>query len=107
MPTTHRVLGQSSPNATTETTLFTANSQVVCSTVLVCNRSSTPTTFRVSVSVAGAATSNKDYMYYDLAIGGNDTFAATFGITLANTDVVRVYAGAATLSFTLFGMEIT
>ena len=107
MPATHKVLGQSAPNATTETTLYTAASQAVASTVLVCNRSSTPTTLRISVSVAGAATATKDYIYYDLAIGGNDTFAATIGITLAATDVVRVYAGAATLSFTLFGMEIT
>jgi hypothetical protein len=75
--------------------------------VLVCNRSSTPTTFRISIAVGGGATANKDYIYYDLTIGGNDTFAATFGMTLAATDVVRVYAGAATLSFTLFGMEIT
>ena len=107
MPTTHKILGQSSPNATTETTLYTAPAQAVVSTILVCNRSSTPTTFRISASVAGAATSNKDYIYYDLTIGGNDTFAATMGFTLANTDVVRVYAGAATLSFSLFGMEIT
>lgn len=107
MPTTHKVLGQVAPNATTETTLYTAPSEAVCSTVLVCNRSSTPTTFRISVDVGGGVTANKDYIYYDLTIGGNDTFAATFGMTLAATDVVRVYAGAATLSFTLFGMEIT
>lgn len=107
MPTTHKVLGQSAPSATTETTLYTAPSQAVVSTLSVCNRSATPTTFRVSVAVAGAVTENKQYLYYDLAIGGNDTFAATMGLTLANTDVVRVYAGAATLSFSLYGMEIT
>lgn len=106
MTTTNKVLGQSAPNATTETTLYTAPSQAVASTILVCNRSATPTTFRVSIGVAGAATENKQYLYYDLAIGGNDTFAATIGITLGNTDVVRVYAGTNTLSFTLFGQEI-
>lgn len=106
MAAVNKVLGQSAPNATTETTLYTASGQAVVSTLMVCNRSATPTTFRVYVAVAGAATENKQYLYYDLAIGGNDTFAATIGMTLANTDVVRVYAGAATLSFNLFGQEI-
>lgn len=107
MATAAKVLGQAAPSATTETTLYTAPSQAVASTILVCNRSASPTSFRVSVAVAGAATENKQYLYYDLAIAGNDTFAATIGLTLAATDVVRVYAGAATLSFTLFGQEIT
>ena len=106
MATTHKVLGQAAPDATTETTLYTAGSQAVASTLLVCNRSATPTTFRVSVGVGGAATENKQYIYYDLAIGGNDTFAATIGLALAETDVVRVYAGTNTLSFSLFGVEV-
>jgi hypothetical protein len=42
-----------------------------------------------------------------VTIAGNDTFMATIGMTLGNTDKVRVYAGAATLSFTLFGQEIS
>jgi hypothetical protein len=106
MGATHKVLGQSAPAATTETTLYTAPSQAVASSLVVCNRSATPTTFRVTVAVAGAATESKQYLYYDLLIGGNDSFAATLGITLAATDVIRVYAGAATLSFSLYGMEI-
>jgi hypothetical protein len=56
--------------------------------------------------VAGAATSNKDYLYYDLLIGGNDTFIATIGVTLATTDVVRVYASSANISFSLYGSEV-
>lgn len=108
MANTYKNLGQSSPNATTETDLYTvpASTSAVCSTLVVCNRSATATTFRVSVSVGGGATANKDYLYYDLAIGGNDTFVSTLGVTLATTDKVRVYAGAATLSFGLFGTEI-
>lgn len=102
----HKVLGQVAVAATTPTDLYTAPSEAVASSLLVCNRSSTPTTFRISVAVAGAAVDNKQYLYYDLTIGGNDTFAATLGMTLAAGDVVRVYGGAATLSFTLFGQEI-
>lgn len=107
MATTRKVLGQAAPNATTETVLYTvpALTSTVCSTGTVCNRAATAATFRVSVSVGGGATASKDYIYYDVTIAGNDTFAFTFGATLATTDVVRVYGSTANLSFNLFGQE--
>jgi hypothetical protein len=79
----------------------------VGSTITICNRSATPTTFRVSVRVAGAADDNKQYLYYDTPIDGNTTVALTGGLTLAATDIVSVYATLATLSFVLFGSEET
>jgi len=81
--------------------------QVVCSTLVVCNRSATGTSFRISVAVAGAADDNKQYLFYDSAIAGNAVTTVTIGITLGATDVVRVYATLATLTFSLFGVELT
>jgi hypothetical protein len=109
MPTAYLVLGQSAPAATTETDIYTvpALTSAVASSVIVCNRSATPDSFRISVAVGGGATANQDYIYYDLAIGSNDTFIATIGITLATTDVVRVYSTNGTCSFSLYGSEIT
>lgn len=109
MADTVKILGQSAPNATTETDLYTvpASTSAVVSSIVVCNRGTTSTTFRISVSQAGAATTNKDYLYDDIAIGGMDTFVATIGISLATTDKIRVYAGNANLSFNAFGVEIT
>jgi len=109
MPTTYKVLGQSAPAATTPSDLYTvpAATQAVSSSIIICNRSATADSFRVSIAVAGGVTANKDYLYYDVAIGGNDTFIATIGITLATTDVVRVYSTNGTLSFTLSGSELT
>lgn len=109
MTVTYKNLGQIAPNATTETVLYTvpASTSVVSSSVMVCNRSATATTFRISVSVGGGATATKDYLYYDTPIAGNDTFSATLGITLAATDIVRVYAGTANLSFSIWGTQIT
>lgn len=106
--TTLKVLGQAAPSATTETTLYTATSvTAAASTLVVCNRSTTAaSTFRVSVSVGGGATANKDYLYYDCTVLAADTFAATIGISLASGDVVRVYASSANLSFSLFGAEV-
>ena len=109
MATAYKTLGQSNPSAASLSTLYTvpALTQSVVSTITVCNRSATATTFRVAVRPAGASISNEHYIYYDVAIGGNDTFAATIGIALAATDVVSVYATLATLSFNLFGQEIS
>ena len=109
MATVYKVLGQSSPTATTETALYTvpAATSAVASSVIVCNRSAVLSTFRISIAIAGATTAPKDYIYYDLPIGANDTFIATIGVTLATTDVVRVYASNTNLSFSLYGSQIT
>lgn len=109
MPDSLKVLGQSNPSATTLTDAYTvpgATSTVV-SSIIVANRSATSTSFRIAVAVAGAVDNNKQYIYYDIPIPGNDTFVATMGVSLAATDVIRIYATLATLSFSIFGTEIT
>jgi hypothetical protein len=109
MATAYKVLGQNAPSATTLTDLYTvpALTSVVASTLLACNRSGTPSTYRVSVAVAGAADATKQYIVYDATLNGNETQAYTIGVTLAASDVVRVYTANATVSFTLFGSEIS
>lgn len=109
MADTLKVLGQAAPAATTETDLYTvpSSTSAVISTITVANRSATAATFRISISVAGASTANKDYIYYDVVIAGNDTFAATLGVGIATTDKVRVFASTANLSFSAFGVELT
>ena len=109
MPQTLKVLGQSAPTAATLTDLYTvpAATQTTVSSITVCNRSATATTFRLSVAVAGAADATTQYLYYDVDINGNDTFTATLGITLGATDKIRCYATLATVTFTAFGVEVT
>jgi hypothetical protein len=110
MPTTYKILGQTSPAGLTTDDLYTvpALTQAVVSSITVCNRSSSATaTFRISASVGGVATSSKDYIYYDLILGQNDTFIATIGLTLGATDKIRVYSSTANLSFTAVGSEIS
>ena len=109
MAVTQKVLGQNKPSAATLTDMYTvpALTQATCSTIIVTNQSAVATSFRISVAVAGLADTSKQYLYYDVAITGNDVFAATLGITLGAADVVRCYATLATLSFNLFGAETT
>jgi len=109
MADTYKVLGQSNPSATTLTDVYTvpASTSAVVSSIVVANRSNVQTSFRISIAPGGAADSDKQYLYYDVGIPGNDTFSATLGISLATTDVVRVYATLATLSFNIMGVEIS
>lgn len=102
-----KILGQRSPNAASLSTWYTVpnGKQTTASTLTVCNRSSLAGTFRVSVARFGAADSVEQYLYSDQPLRGNRTFAATIGMTLAATDVVRCYSSNGLMSFNLFGAE--
>lgn len=108
MAITYKVLGQLNPAATTASTLYTvpAATSAVISTIIICNQAGAATSFRIAVRPAGAALSAQHYMNYDTALPANDTITATLGITLATTDIVTVYAGTSTVSFSAFGSEI-
>lgn len=106
--TTPKLLGQSAPIAATLTTLYTAPAcaRTTIDTLTICNRSAVATTFRISVAPKGAADAVAHYLYYDTAIAGNATINLTeLNIRLTETDELRVYATAATLSFAAFGTE--
>lgn len=109
MATNYKVLGQSAPSATTDTTLYTvpAATQAVISTITVANRATTAATFRIAVRPDGAALANQHYVAFDVLIDPNATTTFTLGITLGDTDVVTVRASTANLSFCAFGSEIT
>lgn len=108
MATSYKVLGQSIPAATTNTTLYTVPSatSAVCSTLSICNQS-VSTTVRVAIRPAGATLATSQYIVYDTVVSANDTLFFTLGVSLATTDVVTIYAGTANVSFSLFGTEIS
>ena len=102
-----KVLGQVAPSATTTTTLYTAPdlTQTTVSSLVACNRGGSGGTFRVSIHVAGAGADNKQFIYYDKSVSATDTFSAVLGLTLNQSDVVKVYASSTGLSFNMFGVE--
>jgi hypothetical protein len=109
MAETYKVLAQNNPSATTLTDMYTvpALTTAVISSIVVANRSATATSFRVSIAVAGAADNNKQYIAYDVPISGNETKTFQLGVSLGAADVIRGYATLATLSFNVFGVEIS
>ena len=104
-----KVLGQAAPSINTLTALYTvpAATSTTISSITICNTTNATIKFRVSIAVANAADTLKQYLFYDVAITKNNSTSATLGITLAATDVVKVYADAANVAFNLFGVEIT
>jgi hypothetical protein len=102
-----KVLGQLSPAATTLSTLYTVPSitQTTVSGISICNTGSSPATIRLAVAVAGAADNVKQYIYYDYVIAAKDTLIVVMGMTLNETDVVKVYASATNVAFNIFGVE--
>ena len=108
MATTYKVLGQSNPAAATDTTLYTvpASTATVVSTISIANLGTTGT-FRIAIRPAAAGIANEHYLVYDATLNANDSITLTLGVTLATTDVVRVYSSNTNLSFSLYGSEIS
>lgn len=109
MADTYKILGQSSPAATTDTAMITvgAGKSQIVSTVVVCNTNSTPQTYRLHARIAGAAVAVGNALVYEATIAGNETVTLTLGITLAATDVLGVRASATNVTFTAFGDEVS
>jgi hypothetical protein len=109
MPTAYKVLGQSAPSATTDTTLYTvpAATETVISTIVIANRAATSATYRIAVRPNGATLATSHYIAYDANIPANDSIALTLGLTIDATDVVTIYASTANLTFGAFGSEIS
>lgn len=104
----YKVLGQSTPAANTDTTLYTvpASTETVVSSVMVANTNATAVTVRLAVRPNGAAIATQHYLYYDVEVSANATLALTAGITMDASDVVTVRASATGVAFSAFGREI-
>lgn len=118
MGITYKVLGQvRPPGVSTPAVLYTvpAGTSAIVSSIVVCNISNLNKGFAVAVAVAGAADTQKQYLYGSpttgLFIDPLDTFVATAGLTLAAGDLIRVRDLGPSfgngLAFQLFGSEIS
>lgn len=106
MPATIRVLGQVYPAAATETPLYTcATTSAVVSTLVICNQGGAPDTFSIRVCIGGAADVPEQLIFESAIIPPGTMLPVTIGITLANTDVIKVTSVNGTSSFNLFGQE--
>lgn len=109
MAIVYKVLGQVVPSSiNTNTDLYTVPvaTSSVCSTLTICNQSG-GATYRIAVRPNGDSLVSKHYVVYDTSIGQNDTAFLTLGITLTADDIITVYCSSTSVSFSLFGSEIS
>lgn len=104
-----KVLGQLDPSATTTTVLYTVPdlAQTTVSSLVICNRTGSAITFRVSVHVANASANDKQFLFFDESLAATTTRTVVIGMCLSQSDVLKVYASAVDVSFNLFGVETT
>jgi glucose-6-phosphate dehydrogenase assembly protein OpcA len=109
MATTYKVLGQIEPSANSVTTVYTVPSatQAVISTITACNQGTGSANIRIAVQPNAEALADKHYVAYDVTIGASQTAAFTLGITVDAADIISVRASTATVSFNVFGTEIS
>ena len=63
-------------------------------------------TFRVSIHVAGAGADDKQFIFFDEDLAATTSRTVVIGICLSQTDVVKVYASAANVSFNLLLLNV-
>ena len=104
-----KVLGQLDPSATTTTVLYTVPdlAQTTVSSLVICNRTGSAITFRVSVHVANASANDRQFLFFDESLAATTTRTVVIGMCLSQSDVLKVYASAVDVSFNLFGVETT
>ncbi len=110
MATAYKVLAQINPSATTETTLYTvpSSTSAVVSTLAVCNQSGSSGTYRIAVRpAADGSTAAKHWIVYGATVAASDSIMLTLGITLAEGDKVQVYSSSSSMSFSVFGSELS
>lgn len=104
------ILGQSAPTSTSEAVLYTVpgGHQAIVSTVTTaCLAASGSVKVRLSVCQAGAASANKNYLWYDMTLYPGQTETLTLGMGLDATDTLRVKLDTANgANFQAFGTEI-
>ena len=108
MSETYKILAQSRPTAATLTDVYTAPAltNTVISSIIVSNTTSSSDTFRISLSINGAADATVQYIYYNISLSRESTFSAVLGITIDASDVIRCYSTNGRLNFHIFGAEV-
>lgn len=109
MATAYKVLGQTTPSASTNTTLYTvpAATEMVLSSLVVCNQDTSSCTIRIAIRPDGESIAAKHYLVYDATVAAKQTIAFTLGITANASDVITVWSSNAVSSFNAFGSEIS
>jgi hypothetical protein len=88
------------------TTVYTVPASTIATfNISVCNRSSSPITFRLAIAES-ATPGNEDWIEYDTSLGSNTSFERT-GIVAGAGLLVVAYASSTNASVVVWGYEET
>ena len=110
MPTVYKnAQVQGTAGVTTYATLYNtgAATTAVISTIAVCNTASTSATYRIGIMGSAGTPSAANWLVYDSSVPANDTIFITIGISLGNTQFIRVSSSANTVTFSAYVSEIS
>jgi hypothetical protein len=110
MATTYRNNSlQGTAGLTTYGTLYntSASTTAVVSTILLCNTSATQQQYRIGIMGSAGTPSTQDFIVFNDSVAGNDTVALTLGVTLGNSQFIRVSSSSNSLGFHAFVSEIS
>lgn len=80
----------------------------VISTIVVCNTSALPVTYRIGLSESSTnAPGTSEFLVFDQVIQANFTVALTLGIAMPSGRYLKVSSSAPTLAFSAFVSEIS
>ena len=99
-------LGAFSPNATTNTTIYTVPVDTFAVVSLsIANRNASVATVQIALATAGTPAANgSEYLEYNTIIQGNGAFERT-GIVMAAGQKLVVYSSLASVSVVAYGIE--
>lgn len=109
MATNYKVLGQINPSANTMTIAYTVPSatETVISTITVCNQTGSNVSYSIAVVPNGVTLDDKHFIVRGGAVPAADSIGITLGITLDADDEIRCNTNSGSVSFNVFGSEVT
>jgi hypothetical protein len=108
MPRNYTILGQQNPAANTLTRLYgvPAGNSAVISSINISNLDANAAAFSIAANLAGAVTSNANYLAWRVSVPGNDSISLSLGVTLNASSQLSVNSNTSTVSFSAFGTEL-
>lgn len=100
---------QGTAGLTTYGTLYntSASATAVISTIAITNTASATATYRIAVMGSAGTPSAENWIVYDSIVAGNDTIFLTVGLTIGNSQYIRVSSSATSVTFSAYVSEIT
>ena len=84
-----------------------ASTSAVISTIAICNTSSSSQTFRIGIMGSAGTPGAAEWLVQDTAVAAKDTTFLTLGVTLGNSQFIRVSSSANTVAFSAYISEIS